>query len=144
MELKNLVLNEVPAKKVLYDEDYEIYFDIKFLSKTKLSKMTARHTSIKIDRKTHQPKEDLDTDSLRKEMCETCVKGWYGVTYKWLSTIMPLDKDQIENMDEEVEFSHSALETVIENSYNLDGWIFETVRDCAKLANSQVEEEIKN
>ena len=144
MDLKNLILEDMPAKKVKYDDEWDIYFDIKFLSKTKMSKMTSRHTRTKIDKKTHQPVEDLDIDALRRDMCEQCVKGWHNVTYRWLATIMPIDTSKIEDLDAEVEFSQDALQTVIEHSYNLDGWIFEVVRNCAQLNADTLEAEIKN
>lgn len=138
------LLKSVKVDRVVFDKDWDVSFDLSFLNKTELQKMTSRHTSIKINRKTHNKEEDLDIENLRKEMCERCVHGWHGVTYRYLQTIMPIDVSEVENLDEEIEFSQETLMQVIENSYDLDGWIFETVKDIAKMKEEAVDAEIKN
>ena len=142
MKLK--LLDSVPTKKVVFDKDWDVAFDLKFLGKTELQKMTSRHTKIEFNRKSHSKEEELDVNTLRKEMCERCVLGWHGVTYKYLQNLVPLDMTEIDDINEVVEFSQEALDMVVTNSYELDSWIFETVKDVAKMTEVQSEAETQN
>jgi hypothetical protein len=65
---------------VLYDETFKVSFDLMFLPKRELQKITASNTKMKANPKTHIMEEALDSEAVRKEICQMCVKGWKNLT----------------------------------------------------------------
>ncbi len=143
MNLSDLVAKNGVVKNVVYDKDYNVSFDVMFLGRSQLQQMLGRNTKISFDARTHSKEEKLDSDALSNEIASTCVKGWHGVTYKWLSTIFPLDTAKIENMEAELPFTNENLQFLMKNAYGLDSWLLDTVRDAANF-NEKKEAERKN
>ena len=146
LKIANIIAKTVPSAFVKYDEDFGVEFDLLFIQKEELNKITGQFTKMKFNPKTHQKDEVIDSDGLRNRICEKCVKGWKGVTPRWLATMFPIDKEEVEDMEEEIEFSQENLTTIIEKAYGLDGWIFVNVRNGANFNRSQEhkDEQIKN
>jgi hypothetical protein len=143
MNLSDLVTKSAVVKNVVYDKDFGVSFDLAFLGRSQLQQMLGRNTKISFDARTHSKEEKLDSDALSAEIANTCVKGWHGVTYKWLSTLFVLDLTKIENVDEELPFSTENLQYLMKNAYGLDSWLLDTVRDAANF-NEKKEAERKN
>lgn len=143
MNLSELVSKGSVVKNVVYDKDYNVSFDLAFLGRSQLSQMLGRNTKIAFDARTHAKEEKLDSDALSTEIANTCVKGWHGVTYKWLSTLFVLNLPEGTNMDEELPFSTDNLQYLMKNAYGLDSWLLDTVRDAANF-NEKKEAERKN
>lgn len=146
MNLRELLVKSEEKKPVpvTYDKDWGVSFDMLFLSKPELQKLVGRHTKTTFNPKTHVREEELDAIAMRREICEKCVKGWTGVTYKWLSSIMTIDVAKIENIDAVLPFNQENLATLLEEAYGLDTWILDTVRDAANFQEKKKDAEVKN
>jgi hypothetical protein len=142
MKLSELVKKERTVKPVLYDKDWKVSFKVAYLSRTELQSMIGRNTKIDFDPKTHEKVEKLNAEALSKEIADTCVLGWEGVTYKWLANVMPIDIPDSKD-GEELEFSKENLETLLKNTYGIESWIFDTVKDAANFSEKK-EAEAKN
>lgn len=143
MNLSDLVAKNGVVKNVVYDKDFNVSFDLMFLGRSQLQQMLGRNTKIAFDARTHGKEEKLDSEALSTEIANTCVKGWHGVTYKWLSTLFVLELPEGTNMDEELAFSTENLQYLMKNAYGLDSWLLDTVRDAANF-NEKKEAERKN
>lgn len=146
MNIKDLKAKEVNSAHVVYDEDYNVKFILRFIEKPEMTRLNGQFTRMKFNPKTHAREEELDIEGLRKRICELGVAGWSGITPRWLATVMPIDLDAIENMDAEIDFTLENLEQLCENVYGLDGWIFENVRNGENFNKNLAhkEEQIKN
>lgn len=143
MNLSDVVVKNSVVKNVVYDKDYNVSFDVAFLSRSQLQQMLGRNTKIAFDARTHNKEEKLDSDALSTEIANTCVKGWKGVTFKWLSTILVLDLTKVEDENAELPFTTENLQYLMKNAYGLDSWLLDTVRDAANF-NEKKEAERKN
>ncbi|PKP53819.1 MAG: hypothetical protein CVT92_02485 [Bacteroidetes bacterium HGW-Bacteroidetes-1] len=128
---------------VTYDDTFKVSFDLMFLPKRELQKITASNTKMKANPKTHVMEEQMDSEAVRKEICQMCVKGWKNVTYKWLANHINVDLTKV-NPDEELPFSQDNLTDLMEMMYGLDGWIFDSVKNAANFKDEQVQAEVKN
>lgn len=143
LKLSDLIVKNKEAKNIDYDKDWKVGFKICFLSKPELQSLIGRFTKIEFNPKTHLKEENVDSEKLTDEIINKCVAGWYGVTYKWLGTQTPLDFTKIEKPEEELEFNKDNLNTLIKESYGIDSWIIDTVKNAANF-NEKKEDEIKN
>lgn len=143
MNLKDLVVKKEVVNDVLYDKDYNIVVKLKFLPRSEVQAVMNRNTKIEFNKKTHKPEEVLNGEALTKELARMVVKGWKGVTYKYLSTIAILDTTQIPDMNAEIEFSDDNLMFVVDNSYDFGSWLVDAVRDASNFSEKK-EAELKN
>lgn len=142
MNLKELVVKEV-IKDVVYDKDYNVVVKLKYIPRSEVQNIMNRNTKIEFNKKTHKSEEVLDGEKLTKDMARTVVKGWTGITYKYLSTVVVLDMSKITDPEAEVEFSDDNLMFLIEQSYDFGSWLIDTVRDASNFSEKK-EAEIKN
>jgi len=145
MNLKSIIvpMENRNVKRVEYDKGYGVSFDIVFLSKSEMQKLMSKNTRLVFSPKTHQREEEIDNEGLRNEIIRTCVKGWSGVTYKWLSQIIVIDTSSIDDMDAQIEFNDDNRHTLFTEAYGLDTWLFDTVKNAANF-NEKRDAEIKN
>lgn len=144
MNLKNLLVpidNRKP-KNVVYDKDWGVSFDIIFLSKSEMQKLMSKNTKLVFNPRTHTKEEEIDGEGMRAEIVRNCVKGWKGVTYKWLSSIIVFDTTQVK-LEDEVEFNEDNRDILFKEAYGLDSWLLDTVRNAANF-NEKKDAEIKN
>ena len=136
--LKNMMVVEKKPVPVLYDADFKVSFDLLFLSKSELQTLLSKHTKTEFNPRTHQPTEKVKGDDLTNEVIETCVKGWSGVTYEWLAKMLNLDISKVVKTDL-VPFSMEDMKHLVKETYALDSWILDTVRDAANFSVKEVE-----
>lgn len=131
---------------VVYDKDYGVRFKLKYVDKTTMTKLNGQFTEVKFNPRSHQKEEELNVEGLRKRICEIGVVGWEGVTPRWLSTVMPIDVEEVEDLDEPIEFNQKNLNELCDVAYGLDAWIFENVRNGENFNKNikKVEDELKN
>jgi hypothetical protein len=142
--LNSLISKEKKVKSIVYDKDWGVSFDIAFLNKVEFQNLIGKHTKITFDPKTHQSNDKLDTESLNDEIIKTCIKGWKGVTFEWLSQQIVLDTDQIEDMKAELAYSEDNAIALLKNAYGIDNWLIDTIRNAANFNDKAKEAEVKN
>ena len=142
MGLKDIIkknrVSEVP-----FDEKFGVLFQLEFLHKSELQKITALYTKKTVNPHTRQMEDDLDFEKMKKVIFERCVKGWKGMTYRWLATKIPIDMSSV-NPDDEYQFSQENLAELVEVMYGLDSWIFDAVKDAANFQDEMEKAEVKN
>lgn len=131
------------AKKVVYDKDFGVSFDLMYLSKPEFQALIGKHTKIDFNKKNHKPEETINADALNEEIAETCIKGWEGVTYEWLSKNVEIDLSKVEDKKAKVEYSRNNVLFLMKNVYSFDNWLIETIRDASNFSEKK-EEERKN
>jgi len=146
MRLSDIVVTSENAKTqmVAYDEKANVYFEMAFLPKSELQKITHLNTRMKPNPKTHNMEEELDAEKVGKEIRQRCVKGWKGMTYRWLSNHIVIDLNKIEDPDAELEFSAENLEDLTKEMYGIDSWLFDAVKSAANFQTKVDEAELKN
>jgi hypothetical protein len=146
MNIKDLKAKEVKSAPVTYDEDFNVKFILNYIEKSEMTRLNGQFTRTKFNPKSHSKEEELDVEGLRKRICEIGVAGWSGVTPRWLSTVMPIDTDAVEDMDAEIVFNQENLEQLCDSVYGLDGWIFENVRNGENFNKNSAhkEDQLKN
>jgi hypothetical protein len=145
MNLRKLVvpLESRKAKTIVYDKAHSVSFDISFLSKSEMQKIMSKNTKLVFSPKTHQREEEVDGEAFRSEIIQTCVRGWSGVTFRWLTGLIVIDVDSIPDMAAPVEFTPDNRDTLFTEAYGLDTWLLDTVKNAANF-NEKRELEIKN
>lgn len=143
MNLNDLVVKTDVINEVMYDKDYNVVVKLKYLPRAEVQAIMARNTKVVFNKKSHKQDSELDGESLTKELAKMVVKGWKGVTYKYLSTIVVIDAKKIKNMDEEIEFNEDNLMFLVNNSYDFGSWLIDTVRDASNFSEKK-EAELKN
>jgi len=126
-----------------FDKSWKVGFKLQFLPKSDLQRMIGKHTTTEFDPKTHDKVETVNNKALTKEIMEVSVIGWFGVTWEWLITQVPLDITDVTDIKEELPFSHDLLFDILEESYDIETWLFNTVKDVTKFP-AKRETEIKN
>lgn len=134
INIGSLVKKERSVKPVLYDKDWNVSFKLAYLSRTELQAMIGRNTKIDFDSRTHEKTEKLNAEKLSQEIADTCILGWSGVTYKWLATVMDIDLSTIKDINAEVEFTRENLNDLLKNTYGIESWVFDTVKDAANFS----------
>jgi hypothetical protein len=143
MNLNDLVVKTDVINEVVYDKDYNVAVKLKYLPRAEVQAIMARNMKVVFNKKTHKQDSELDGESLVKELAKIAVKGWKGVTYKYLSTLVVIDTKKIKNLDEEVEFNEDNLMFLVNNSDYFGSWLIDTVRDASNFSEKK-EAEVKN
>jgi len=145
MNLKSLILpkSDRPAKPIDYDKANGVSFDLIYLPRNEMQQIVSRHTKIKFNPKTHQKDEEVDGEGLRNEVIDLTVKGWKGVSYKWVNNLIPLDIKTIDDINAELPFTTENRNVLFTQAYGLDSWLLDTVKDAAYF-NEKKEAETKN
>ena len=83
--------------------------------------------------------------SQSRRLYELGVLGWSGVTARWLSTVMAINLDLVDDIDKEIPFTQEDL-IEITDSTAIDGWLIENIKEISNFNGGQipVEEQLKN
>ena len=83
-----------PSKTVTVDYPEFEGFSVQlcYLSREELVKLRSRCLSQKFNRKTRGFEEILDDDKFIVEYCKAVIKGWSGLKYKYLESLLCLWK----------------------------------------------------
>ena len=127
MELKNLLVDtkttwvEFPGL-----DGFEV--ELANLSRKELVALRKKCTNNKFNRKTRGFEETLDDDKFIKAFTEATVKNWKGLKLIYLEDLLLVDLKG-KNTDQELEYSITNSESLVENSSEFDNWLNEVVFD---------------
>ena len=139
MELKNLLVDtkttwvEFPGL-----EGFEV--ELANLSRKELVALRKKCTQNKFNRKTRGFEELLDDDKFVKAFTEATVKNWKGLKLAYLEDLLLVNLDN-QDINQELEYSTTNSEALVENSSEFDNWLNEVVFD---LENFRTRSEGKN
>jgi len=104
-----------------------------YLARDEMLKLRKKAVSMKINRRTRQPEEELNEEIFLKEYIKAVIKGWKGLKMSYLVQLIPVDEDKIADMDASLPYSLDNAEILMQNSGDFDSWLTETVGDLANF-----------
>lgn len=137
MELKNLIAS---TKTIDIPHPYLDGFTVTLnnLPKEELKKIVKKATTQSFDRKTHQPKEELDETLFIKLYTKATIAGWTGLTAEHLLELMPVDLPEDTKLSEEIEYTEDNALTLIQNSSDFDQWVSSILGDVKNFNKSNL------
>ena len=127
MELKSLLVDtkttwvEFPGL-----EGFEV--ELANLSRKELVALRKKCTNNKFNRKTRGFEETLDDEKFVKEFTAATVKNWKGLKLIYLEDLLLVNLDN-QDINQELEYSTTNSEALVENSSEFDNWLNEVVFD---------------
>ena len=135
MELKSLLVDskttwvEFPGL-----EGFEV--ELANLSRKELTNLRKKCTINKFNRKIRQFEDELDDEKFVKEFAKATVQNWKGLKLEYLQDLLLVDlKDQ--NPEDEMEFSETNAQVLVENSSEFDNWLNEVVFDLENFRSKE-------
>jgi hypothetical protein len=107
--------------------------ELTYLARDEMLKLRKKAVSIKINRRTRQPEEELNEEIFLKEYIKAVIKNWKGLKMSYLVQLIPVDEYKIADMDVTLPFSTENAEILMQNSGDFDTWLTETVGDLANF-----------
>ena len=117
-----------PSKTVTidYPEYKGMTVDVCYLAREELMKLRKKTITTKFDKRTRQPTEALDEERFLTEYTKAVIKGWSGLKYSYLETLLLVDIGELDPEDT-LAFTQDNAELLMRNSTDFDSWITETV-----------------
>ena len=141
MDLKSLM---VDSKEVWIDFPGMPGFKVKVanLARKELIKLRVACTSQKFDKKIRGVVDELNEEKFVEEFAKATVKGWKGLTLKYLETLVLIE---IGNEDEnaELDFTTENAQMLVANSTEFDQWLNEVVFDLDNFRTGSKKPSIK-
>lgn len=100
-------------------------FELTFLGKEKMTKLVKRCNKPKYDSRTHQAREELDSDLFAKLLTKATIKGWSGFKLEYLEKFVPLQDDA--DLDAELDYTEGNAEELMNNSVSFESWVTEVI-----------------
>ena len=124
-----------PSKTATVDFPGYAGFEVEltYLARDEMLKLRKKAVSMKINRRTRQPEEELNEEVFLKEYIKAVIKGWKGLKMKYLIQLIPVDEDKISDMEAELPYTLDNAEILMQNSNDFDNWLTEVVGDLANF-----------
>jgi hypothetical protein len=105
-----------------------------YLTKDELMKLRDKCTTQKLDRKSRQMKEEVDNDLFQEVYIAAIVKGWKGLKYKYLKSMIPVDlsdipKEEFKDGNGELDYNSKNAELLMKNGVDFDNWVTSVLED---------------
>lgn len=126
----------VPTKalEVEYPGMPDFKVQVSFLSRETLQSI--RKKSTKTAFKNRQPVEELNDELFLDLYVKAAVKGWSGLTLRYLEQLAPVDLTG-QDLDAELEYSEENALYLMKNSSNFDAFVSEQVSDLSNFSQSK-------
>jgi len=133
LSLKTLL---VPSKtvQVEYPGMPGFMVDVCFLSRETLQNIRKKAT--KTSFKNRQPIEELNDELFLELYVKASIKGWSGLTLKYLEQLAPVDVGS-EDLETELEYTEENALYLMKASTNFDAFISEQVTDLGNFSKSK-------
>jgi len=135
MELKSLLVDSKTTWVEFPGLDgFEV--ELANLSRKELTSLRKKCTINKFNRKTRQFEDELNDEKFVVEFTKATVKNWKGLKLEYLQDLLLVDlKDQ--NPEDEMEFSETNAQVLVENSSEFDNWLNEVVFDLENFRSKE-------
>ena len=135
MDLAKLIVN-ISTTKVDYPGMPGFEVELAYLTKDELMKLRDKCVTQKLDRKTRAMKEEVDNDLFQEIYIAAIIKGWSGLKYKYLRSMIPVDLSSIEDIEECLDFSESNAKLLMKNGVDFDNWVTSVLDDVENFSKS--------
>ena len=134
MSLQKLL---IPSKTtwVEYPGLHGFEIELAYLTRDELMKIRSKALNNKINRKTRQVEEEVDSDLFQTLYIGAVIKNWRGLKYKYLNKLAPFD---ISELDEEAQepYTEESAEVLMKNSTDFDAFVSNTLEDVENFTQS--------
>ena len=134
MELSKMI---VPAADTWleYPGAPEFEVQVNHLSRDELVKLRKKATSSKMDRKTRQLVEELDSEAFQSIYIAAVIKNWRGLKLKYLNKLLVTDIGE-NDPETELEYTEDNAEALMKNATDFDAWITDMLEDIENFTGS--------
>lgn len=135
--MKNLSAMVVPEAQtwIEYPGCPEFEIQVNHLSRDELVKLRKKATSNKMDRKTRQMVEDVNSEEFQSLYIGAVIKNWRGLKLKYLNKLLVADIGD-EDPESELDFSPENAEALMKNASDFDAWITDQLDDIENFTKS--------
>ncbi len=81
-------------------------------------------------------KEEVDSDLFQQMYIAAILKGWTGLKYKYLRSMIPVDLSEVEDENDTLEYSEVNAEQLMKNGVNFDDWVTSVLEDVENFSQS--------
>ena len=107
-----------------------------YLSRESLLKLRNKCVSQKFNKKTIGFEEVLDDDKFLDEYTKAVIKGWKGLSYKYLDSLLLVSED-VKKKTGELPYTEENAVVLMQNSTDFDQWIAEITGDLENFTKSK-------
>ena len=100
---------------------------IAYLSRQEIERIRKKVTKTVFDKRSHEKKEEVDTDAFTKILVESSLLGWKGLTLEVLSKLAPIEIPDGAKLTDEIEYSPEDAFDLVKSSPEFDRWLNETI-----------------
>jgi len=144
VELKDVVIGMKDSVEVEY-EDTGFIVNLRPLTRAQVNEISKKCSKRGFDRRTHQPTEVLDDTKFAKEMDESSIVGWTGLTPPIVKKLIPtVDIDEKISSTEEIPCTPEAKRFLMEQSGHFSRWVVDVIMDAGSFVDVAEESEAKN
>ena len=94
-----------------------------YLTKDELMKIRTKSMTSKVNRKTRQMEEDVDSDMFQTYYTDAVLKDWRGFKYKYLNEFTIWDEAQVDDAEAEIDFDIEDAIELTKASPAFDNWV---------------------
>lgn len=134
MELSKMIIPSATAW-VEYPGLPGLEVELAHLTKDELMKMREKAMTKKMNRKTRQLEDEVDSDFFQKMYIAAVLKDWRGFKLKYLNKFVPTNLSG-EDEESELEFSDSNAEALMKNASDFDNWVTDVLEDVEVFTKS--------
>ena len=127
-----------PSKTVTIDfPGYKgMTIDLCYLAREELIKLRKKCVTMKFNKKSRQPEEELDDERFLTEYCKAVIKGWKGLKFRYLEELLLVDISG-QDPDDELAYTQENAELLMKNAGDFDTWVTDTVGDLENFTSSK-------
>jgi hypothetical protein len=135
VSLSSLIL---PSKAVKFDfPGYPgLEIELCYLSRQELLSIRKKCVTMKFDKRTRQPEEQLDEDRFMVEYCSAIIKGWEGFKHKYLEEFLLVDVSSLDP-EESMPYTIDNVVTLMKNSSIFEEWVSSTLEDLENFTQNK-------
>jgi hypothetical protein len=112
--------------------DFEVL--LKYMSREEVIKLREKCTNQKINRKTREVEKDVDSELFQELYIKAVLVNWKGLKLKYLEKLLPVDLTQVEDLEDELEFSEDNAVNLMKNSPTLDAFVSDFLEDVENFS----------
>ena len=120
-----------PVIKATFDYPAMPGFEVElaYLTRDELQKIRNKCVTTKIDRRTREPKEEVDNELFESLYYKAIVTGWKGLKHKYLPKLGPFELDTGMDPDSEEIYEPDGAVVLMQNSPDFNSWVSDQMED---------------
>ncbi|RLF43728.1 MAG: hypothetical protein DRN17_05805 [Thermoplasmata archaeon] len=135
MQLSKLI---IPITETEFDfpgmEGFKL--TIAYITRDELLKIRKKSTHTTFNKRSHSPEEEVDSDIFQDLYVKAVIKGWRGLSLKYVSKLVPIDLSTIEDDSVELDYDHENAMQLMKNAPNFDSFVSDMVADLENFIQS--------